>query len=194
MIQIVFATSTFMNAAGQSGFVFAKGNALPWNHIRQDFKNFQARTSVVIQGKQPAVVMGRKTFESLPGRLKNRFNVVISTHIDSVPTALNGDIPDTVICPGEKGLKGVCEDLEIDHGLVSVIGGKSLILDAAVWAHRIIHTVVEPNTKAFEGDIAFSRDEMQRVRKKRDILENHWFSIKSEEVNYIAEVMYADIN
>jgi len=49
-----------------------KDNTLPW-HFKEDFKHFVAET------KGKTVLMGRKTFESLPsGPLPNRHNVVVT--------------------------------------------------------------------------------------------------------------------
>jgi dihydrofolate reductase len=51
-------------------------NTIPW-HLPEDLKHFKELTENNI------VIMGRKTFESLPnGPLKNRLNIVISSHVD----------------------------------------------------------------------------------------------------------------
>ena len=52
-------------------------NTIPWS-LPEDLKHFKELTENNI------VIMGRKTFESLPnGPLKNRMNIVISSHIDN---------------------------------------------------------------------------------------------------------------
>lgn len=52
------------------------GGGLPWGRLKADMVNFRDRT----WGK--AVIMGRRTFESLPdGPLEGRFNIVVSRHI-----------------------------------------------------------------------------------------------------------------
>ena len=51
--------------------VIGHNNQLPW-HLSADLKNFKARTL----GKP--IIMGRKTFESLPGVLPGRPHIVIS--------------------------------------------------------------------------------------------------------------------
>lgn len=51
------------------------GGHLPWRHIQADMKHFRDKT----HGK--AVIMGRKTYESLPdGPLEDRVNIVVSRH------------------------------------------------------------------------------------------------------------------
>jgi len=52
-----------------------KDNQLLW-HLPNDFKHFKAITS------GHYVIMGRKTFESLPGILPNRTHIVISRNAD----------------------------------------------------------------------------------------------------------------
>lgn len=64
--------------------VIGSDNSLPW-HYPEDLKNFKKITS----GK--TVIMGRKTFQSLPFVLPNRKNVVISrnfshTGVDVYPS------------------------------------------------------------------------------------------------------------
>ena len=53
-------------------------NALPW-YIPEEMKKFQKiTTSTVCENKQNAVIMGRKTFESLSKPLSGRINIVVS--------------------------------------------------------------------------------------------------------------------
>ena len=58
-------------AAMDRARAIGRGNAMPW-HLPDDFKRFRALTT----GK--AVVMGRKTFESIGKPLPKRRNIVIS--------------------------------------------------------------------------------------------------------------------
>ena len=52
----------------------AKDGSIPWR-VPDDLKNFRQLTK---RGKKNAVIMGRKTWESLPGELKGRRNIVLS--------------------------------------------------------------------------------------------------------------------
>lgn len=59
-----------------------KDGGLPWQHDKDDMKFFTRNTTA---GYNPAVIMGRKTWESLPERhrpLKDRMNIVISSTMD----------------------------------------------------------------------------------------------------------------
>ena len=52
--------------------IIGKDNKMPW-HIPEDLQNFRKITTNNI------VVMGRKTFESLPnGKLPNRINIIVT--------------------------------------------------------------------------------------------------------------------
>jgi dihydrofolate reductase len=61
---------TIVVARAQNG-VIGRGGKLPW-HISADLKRFKALTM------GSAMVMGRKTFESLPGLLPGRRHIVLS--------------------------------------------------------------------------------------------------------------------
>lgn len=63
-ISIIVATS-------KNGII-GVDNKLPW-HLPKDLKNFRKKTS----GK--AVIMGRKTYESIGKPLSNRYNVILTT-------------------------------------------------------------------------------------------------------------------
>lgn len=55
-------------------------NNLPWR-IPKEMKYFAQVTSNAADGQQNAVIMGRKTWESIPKKhrpLSNRFNIVLS--------------------------------------------------------------------------------------------------------------------
>lgn len=64
-------------AAVGKNLELGKGNDLVW-HFREDMKFFKETTT------GNTVIMGRKTFESLPHALPNRRNVVITTNADYV--------------------------------------------------------------------------------------------------------------
>jgi dihydrofolate reductase len=57
-------------AAAENGCI-GRDNALPWRFL-EDLRMFKRETT------GHPIIMGRKTFESMPGPLPNRFNVVIT--------------------------------------------------------------------------------------------------------------------
>jgi len=100
------------------------GNRLPWR-LKGDLKYFSGVTMGAVPGKLNAVIMGRKTWESLPETarpLKGRVNVVLSRG--------GFDLPEGVI-PGSS-LDSAFEKLVTrgDIDKVFVIGGASLYAEA----------------------------------------------------------------
>ncbi|MDX1694247.1 MAG: dihydrofolate reductase [Ketobacteraceae bacterium] len=65
---------SLMVAKADNG-VIGRNNRLPW-HLSEDLKNFKTRTM------NKPLIMGRKTFESLPGVLPGRPHIVISRQQD----------------------------------------------------------------------------------------------------------------
>ncbi|XP_039176730.1 dihydrofolate reductase [Crotalus tigris] len=66
-----------------------KDGKLPWPPLRNEYKHFQKMTMTTKEeGKQNVVIMGRKTWFSIPEKnrpLKNRINVVLSKELKDVP-------------------------------------------------------------------------------------------------------------
>lgn len=72
----VIAACDFNGSIGKNG-------TIPW-YIPEDFKHFKEITTQVSDPKlRNAVIMGRKTWESLPnGKLRGRLNLVVSTTLN----------------------------------------------------------------------------------------------------------------
>jgi dihydrofolate reductase len=97
---------TIVIARAQNG-VIGRDGALPW-HIPADLKRFKALTMV------SAMVMGRKTFESLPGLLPGRRHIVLTR--DAAWSA-----------PGTEVAHSVEQALRLANGeAISIIGGADL--------------------------------------------------------------------
>ncbi|WP_028969207.1 dihydrofolate reductase [Sphingomonas sp. URHD0057] len=113
---------TLVVARARNG-VIGRGGKLPW-HISEDLKRFKALTM------GSAMVMGRKTFESLPGLLPGRRHIVLTRDRDwsaeGAEAASDGD-----------------EALELAAGEpVSVIGGADIFAQFLPLADRIELTEV----------------------------------------------------
>uniref|UniRef100_A0A2K6S5A1 Dihydrofolate reductase n=1 Tax=Saimiri boliviensis boliviensis TaxID=39432 RepID=A0A2K6S5A1_SAIBB len=70
-----------------------KNGDLPWPLLRNEFRHFQRMTTTSsVEDKQNVVIMGRKTWFSIPEKnrpLKDRINVVLSReHKESLDDAL----------------------------------------------------------------------------------------------------------
>ncbi|XP_040305667.1 dihydrofolate reductase isoform X1 [Herpailurus yagouaroundi] len=66
-----------------------KNGDLPWPPLRNEFKYFQRMTTTSsVEGKQNLVIMGRKTWFSIPEKnrpLKDRINIVLSRDLKEPP-------------------------------------------------------------------------------------------------------------
>ncbi|AQS12134.1 dihydrofolate reductase [Clostridium saccharobutylicum] len=117
--------------------VIGKDNKLIW-HISEDLKRFKSITS----GK--SMIMGRKTFESLPGILPNREHIILTRDknfkVDSDKVKVVNNL-DTLI---EKYSN--CEDE------VFVIGGAEIYKQLLPYAHKLYLTKIDTD---FEGDTYF---------------------------------------
>lgn len=119
-------------AVAENG-VIGDRNALLW-HISEDLKHFKALTT------GHAVVMGRKTYESLGRPLPNRTNVVITRQQIDIPGC-------TVVHSLEEALALFSADEE-----VFVIGGAQIYTEALPLVRRFYLTRV---LRAYEGDTRF---------------------------------------
>lgn len=111
---------------------FGKDNELPWSSVPEDLKTFRKLTL------HQNVVMGRRTWESLPIRpLPYRYNFVISTTM--MPEK------DVVV------MRSLQDYFDLESNKKTwVIGGKSLIEQCFKHATEVHRTIIEQVT---DGDI-----------------------------------------
>jgi dihydrofolate reductase len=122
--------------------VIGKGAGLPWR-LRTDMRRFRTLTL----GKP--VIMGRKTWESLPRRpLQGRLNVVLSRQPEF-------EAAGAVVCDGFAEALELAREQAADDGVeeVCVIGGADLFALALPRARRIYLTEVEGEP---EGDVTMA--------------------------------------
>ena len=117
--------------------VIGKDNKLLW-HISEDLKRFKSITS------NKKMIMGRKTFESLPGILPNREHIIITRDqnfkVDSDKVTIVNDLNSLL----EKYSN--CEDE------IFVIGGAEIYKQLLPYTHKIYLTKID---ETFEGDTYF---------------------------------------
>ena len=131
MINIIVATS--------ENNVIGKDNTIPW-HIPQDLENFKKLTI------GNTVVMGRKTYESLPKEYKplpNRVNIIISRNKKYIAKGC------LVVNSLEDALRKADNDKEI-----FIIGGGQIYREGLKFTERIYLTKIHNN---IEGDIYFPK-------------------------------------
>ena len=127
-------------------------NRLPWPSIPEDLEHFRRTTY------GSAVVMGRKTWESLPASerpLRGRRNIVLTKNPD-----YHAQGAEIITHPVEL-FEVLGDDL---HQPVWVIGGPKLLKYYEPWAFRLIITTVELEV---EGDTLAPRIEMTRWHPKK---------------------------
>uniref|UniRef100_A0A8C4PZF8 dihydrofolate reductase n=2 Tax=Eptatretus burgeri TaxID=7764 RepID=A0A8C4PZF8_EPTBU len=107
---------------------------LPWHSksLVKEMKHFTRLTSAAAEGKQNAVVMGRKTWESIPEKfrpLRNRINVVLSRTLSHLPLGAHYLATDFSNALAQLSESELC--CRIDH--IWIIGGSS-IYKAHCWS------------------------------------------------------------
>ena len=132
MIQLVYAYCPHGNHFGIT--VNGKGR-LPWAHCPKDLENFKN----VTQGT--SLLMGAKTWQSLPGVLPGRPHIVLCNPDKPVPI-LEGRVmlhtPEMVLDPSH--LIDFLEHHKDSDAIISVICGISLLETAFPYASKVFQT------------------------------------------------------
>ena len=146
-------------AAADKNLGIGINNELPWR-LRDDLKYFSTITTEAPEGKINAVIMGRKTWESLPGKvrpLKGRLNVVLSRG--------EVDVPEGVLVASsiDDALEKLGEMDEVEE--VFIIGGANVYAQAV--SHPLCKKIylTEIDGK-FECDAffpEFSKDKFKKI-------------------------------
>lgn len=156
-IQIIFAHSMSKSPHAP----FGNGDSLPWKHNTSDLRHFKQQTA------NSVLVMGSKTFESLPGKLVGRPHVVLSS--SNVATTKSGKKADlytsSTIPEIIENIKSVYSSQGFDK--ISFIGGVSVIESAIPYADYIYKTTIVEEVDEYDVTIDLS-----------SILKN--FSVRSE--------------
>ena len=148
-------------AAASENNVIGKDNKLIW-HLSDDLKHFKDLT------KGHVVIMGRKTFESMPKALPNRTNIVITRKTDYIAT-------DAIV------VHSLNQALEktVDDNQPFIIGGGEIYNIAIKIADRIELTRVHTE---IDGDAYFPEindniwKEVSREKRLKDEKHNYDFT------------------
>ena len=136
----------FVVAIAENGIIGA-GNAMPWR-LKSDLARFKALTT----GKP--VIMGRKTFESLPRRpLPNRTNIVITR--DAAYRAAGAIVTTSA---ADAGAVALGDALRRSAAEIAVIGGAEIFRQWLDRADRLEITEVHARP---DGDTHFDIDRAQ---------------------------------
>jgi len=130
-------------AAMSENRVIGRAGRLPW-HISADLKHFQRLTT------GHAIVMGRKTFETLDGPLPNRRNMVLSRRPDYACGGVGGSASGGVEVFAT--LEAALAAVEPRGDEVFIVGGGEIYRAALPLADRVYLTIVHAE---YEGDTFF---------------------------------------
>ncbi len=136
----------YLVAAVAANGVIGRQGRLPWQ-LPEDLKHFKRLTL------GHPVIMGRKTWESLPGPLPGRDNIVITrTPGYEAPGAAVASSLDAALalCTGES--------------VAFIIGGEQLFADSLPFAAGLVLTEIH---RDYEGDVSFPRYDRSRWRESQ---------------------------
>lgn len=119
--------------------VIGNGNKLPWS-LPEDMKWFR----YVTMGKP--VIMGRKTYESLPAPLKNRYHIIITRDKSYMVDPAIGQVVNSLPHAIDTG-KMCAETMGVNE--VVIIGGEQIYNQSISLLDRVYVTVIH---KKFDGD------------------------------------------
>lgn len=115
-------------------------NQMPWR-LSKEMKYFKTITSKTTNiNKKNAVVMGRKTWESIPAKfrpLNDRINVVISSN----PKL---ELPDNTVVHNEIKLAIDYLNAQDEIENIFIIGGSQIYASTVDLADKILMTLIEP--------------------------------------------------
>lgn len=135
---------TMIAAIGKNNEL-GKDNKLLW-HLPQDMKFFREQT------KGHTIIMGRKTFESLPGLLPHRHHIVISRSHPDLPKEVEiFDSPDAFI--------EAYQDTEEE---IFVIGGAMIYKEFLPCAYRLLLTEIDQD---YDADAFFPKFDQEDYTK-----------------------------
>lgn len=142
------AMLTLIAARDRKGAI-GRNNTIPW-HVPEDFAFFKRETSGC------AIIMGRKTWDSLPRKpLPNRLNIVVTRQMqDPAPNTLFLDLEQAIPQAKSAG-----------HDHIFCIGGEQIYRQMLPLADRILLSTVEtdiPDADAFFPE--FSASEWRAVQ------------------------------
>lgn len=126
--------------------VIGLDNKLPW-HIPEDMKNFKELTTGNV------VVMGRKTYESIPEKfrpLPNRDNIVVSTQMSNNSSNYNG----IIVVPSLEEALNKSKEFNKE---IFIIGGAQLYEAALPFVEKMYISFVKGS---YHGNVFFPEIDM----------------------------------
>ena len=135
-------------AALDKGRVIGSEGSIPWN-IQEDLNYFKEKTT------NKAIIMGRKTFESIGRPLPNRLNIVMTRSKEKVDGV--------IIAPNKEIAIEKARDFSSE---IFVIGGEYIYKEFLEMASEMLLTEIDLDT---DGDTYFPRwDESEWLEVSRE--------------------------
>jgi len=144
MIKVIFA-------CGENG-EFGLNGGFPWGSpIKRDMQQFTEFTTGCV------LLMGRKTFESLPCKFRGLTFIVMSTKYKEDIKAKDGSCPDIVVKSKDKDFVINLDNLISED--ICVIGGADIIKNYIPFADSVsITEITRKDKKYFESDVMLDMD------------------------------------
>jgi dihydrofolate reductase len=125
-------------AIARNGVIGKSNGEMPW-HVKEEFQHFKQTTL------GSAVIMGRKTFETLGKPLKGRENIIVTKNIQ-----FKVGFEETKICYSLEESISYCESKKYEN--VFIIGGGKIYSQALLLADELILSFMKFEA---EGEIIF---------------------------------------
>lgn len=130
-----FVSLVFAFAQHDGKKIIGDGNCLPWDHLPEDMQNFKKLTMaprVMSNIATPAIIMGRKTWDSLPRKpLPHRKNIIISRQKNLNPpdgAAVFDDMGAALqACDHQASVIGGAETIDLAYRFANVIFASELL-------------------------------------------------------------------
>ena len=151
-------------AALDKGRVIGSEGSIPWN-IQEDLNYFREKTT------NKAIIMGRKTFESIGRPLPNRLNIVMTRSKEKVDGV--------IIAPNKEIAIEKARDFSSE---IFVIGGEYIYKEFLEMASEMLLTEIDLDT---EGDTYFPKwEESEWLEVSREAKKDDSQKINYEFVRY----------
>lgn len=173
MIQLVFA---------HSNLAFGHADGMPWKHVSQDFKNFKARTENTI------LVMGAKTFASLPGILPKRIHRVFGDVERVEPTTKNGMC--AYAFDSIDSFDYMMKRWKENDADISIIGGRALLEMGLKYADKVIMTELHLNELKTPITQHLNHSFIEQIKFDFDMVESHWYNLDQTGFECLEECVY----
>lgn len=150
-------------AAVSQNMGIGKNGDLPWPPLRNEFKHFQRMTTTSSsEGKQNLVIMGRKTWFSIPEKnrpLKDRINLVLSRELKEPPQGAH------FLAKSLDDALELIEQPELTNkvDMVWIVGGSAVYKEAInkPGHHRLFVTRI---MQEFESDVFFPEIDLEKYK------------------------------